>query len=417
MRAVVVLAAVSLFGACSSSPSTESSTTSSTAGPVTTTTSDTTTTTLGAIPVWAEADVPHRDPSRGGRDILFAVVEFHGKLVSAGRMGLQPAVLVSADGLTWTQVSDSDLEAPHGVIRDLVVGGPGLVAVGEAFTGESWAPRPAVWTSIDGLEWSRVPHEPDVFGFPEGGTIGTVAAGPGGLIAIGGEFFSGRTVWTSVDGLKWSRQPPNSELAAIDDLAVFRDSYVAVGADDEGAAVWLSSDGLEWSRATVPTDDGAEPRQGMQAVTVTDRALIAVGSAAGPDRGVPAVWVSEDGTEWRRVGAADLEASVPDLGYSQMWAVVTGEDEVIAVGWAWESEADNAAVWRSPDGLTWSRDTGAALGEDSGLFAVTPFLGGIAVVGYDSSDGPFAGAWYIGPSTATVPTTSTPAAPQPTIVP
>jgi hypothetical protein len=316
-------------------------------------------------------------------------------------------------------VSDPDLEAPQGKIRDLVVGGPELVAVGEAFTGESWAPRPAVWTSIDGLEWSRVPHEADVFGFPEGGTIGTVAAGPGGLIAIGGEFMtvSGPTVWRSVDGLRWSRLPPNPDLVAINDLAAFSGSYVAVGANDEGAAVWLSSDGLEWSRAAVPTDDGAEPRQGMQAVTVTDRALIAVGSAAGPDRGVPAVWVSEDGTEWRRVSAADLEASVPDLGYSQMWAVVTGEDEVIAVGWAWESDADSAAVWRSPDGLTWSRDRAAALGGETGLFAATPFLGGIAVVGYDSSDGPFAAAWYIGPSTATVPTTSTPAAPQPTIVP
>lgn len=416
MRTAVVLAAVGLIGACTSSPASDSTTTSSTA-PLSTTTSApvTTTTTVPAAPVWVQAEVPTRDASLGGADILFAVVEFRGRLFAAGQAGLQPAVWVSDDGLKWTAVSDPDIAVPVGKIRDLVVGGPGLVAVGEAFTGESWAPRPAVWASADGRHWARVPHDLEVFGSAEGGSIAAVAAGSRGLIAVGGEFFTpGTTVWRSVDGLEWVRLPPNPDLGAVNDLTVFNGGYVAVGEEYEGnarvAAAWLSNDGSEWTPATVRMDYGTGTFQAMRGVTAWNGSLIAVGFDADFGWGIPAVWMSEDGSEWVRVRDEGLRASVPNPAQSQMWAVSAAQDEVIAVGWFFDDDSDNAAVWRSSDGMSWSRDMTEVFSDRfaQNLFAVAPFLGGIAVVGSDSSEGPFAAAWYLGASSTSAEPTSSP---------
>jgi len=406
MRAAALITAVILVGACTSTSTDESTTTSSMAPVLTTTSEPPTTTTLEAIPVWVRAETPTRDASLGGADTLFALVEFDGRLFAAGQVGLQPAVWVSDDGLKWTSVSDPDIAVPVGKIRDLVVGGPGLVAVGEAFTGESWAPRPAIWASADGRHWARIPHDLDVFGAAEGGSIGSVTTGPDGLIALGGEFYGqGITVWRSIDGLEWTRLPPN-DLGAVDDLTVLNGTYVAVGAEHEGnasvAAAWLSSDGLDWSRATVRMDYGTGTFQEMRGVNVWNGSLLAVGFDADFGWGIPAVWMSEDGSEWVRVRDDGLRSSVPDPTHSQMWAVSTGEDALIAVGWYSDDDSDSAAVWRSSDGLSWRRDEADVFSGRyaQNLFATAPFLGGIAVVGSDSSEGPFAAAWYIGPSSA-----------------
>lgn len=91
-------------------------------------------------------------------------------------------------------------------MRSVTVGGPGLVAVGEAFGAID---SPAVWTSVDGIAWSRVPHDDAVFG--NAGMSSVTVGGPG-LVAVG---FDGHphglddnaAVWTSVDGIVWSRVP------------------------------------------------------------------------------------------------------------------------------------------------------------------------------------------------------------------
>ena len=64
-----------------------------------------------------------------------------------------------------------------------------------------------MWTSPDGTTWSRVPSQPDVLGGPSG--MLSVAAGGPGLVATGyddeGPSGDRLTVWTSVDGITWSR--------------------------------------------------------------------------------------------------------------------------------------------------------------------------------------------------------------------
>jgi hypothetical protein len=63
-------------------------------------------------------------------------------------------------------------------MRSVTVAGPGLVAVGGA----------TVWTSVDGIRWSRVPHDDGVFGEPP------LPSGTGfdGMRSVNS---SGRSVW------------------------------------------------------------------------------------------------------------------------------------------------------------------------------------------------------------------------------
>jgi hypothetical protein len=158
-------------------------------------------------------------------------------------------------------------------MNSITAGGPGLVAVGESGQGA------AVWTSLDGISWSRVPHDEALSGGEEtppaccGTSMSSVTVGGPGLVAVGRDFIRnvtlpnggwviGAAVWTSVDGITWSRVPhdpsvfeapprPNLEIASI---TAGGPGLVAVGANtvhdfwathnDSGesdAAVWVAT--------------------------------------------------------------------------------------------------------------------------------------------------------------------------------
>ena len=53
--------------------------------------------------------------------------------------------------------------------------------------------RAAVWTSVDGITWTRVPHDEALFGDT---TMSSVTAGGPGLVAVG-ESEEGTVVWAA----------------------------------------------------------------------------------------------------------------------------------------------------------------------------------------------------------------------------
>ena len=354
------------------------------------------------------------------------VVAFGERLIAAGESGQQAAVWMSADGLTWTRLAgESDLAVANGVINDLVVAGPGLVAVGAAGTEEGFIDA-AVWTSPDGLEWSRVPHDPDVFGGPWIGGMSAVAAGPAGLVAGGyAQPYSQAAVWASADGLEWSLLPQDDPLfgsstsyASVADVTAFGGGFAAVGYVEDGeirgAAVWVSPDGFVWSRTVLPAGPGVS----LSGVTALAGSLLAVGVDG--VAATAAVWSSSDGVEWTRVRDADFGGpGMFDPGRAAMWAVAATDVGVIAVGSIQESGSADGAVWRSADGVSWSRDEAVVFGGRGWqeMYAVTGFRNGVVAVGTDSFlEATAAAAWFIGPATATVPTTTTTSAPAPTTV-
>ena len=237
-------------------------------------------------------------------------------------------------------------------MNGVITGGVGLVAVGFYESGNDR--DAAVWTSMDGITWSRAPHDDAVFGGDGWQEVRSVTSGGPGLVAIGSSFSAvgvAAAVWTSTDGITWSRVPHNEAVLGGDgqpgmsSVTAGGPGLVAVGFDDAGgdmdAAVWTSPDGITWSRV-IPDEVvfGGVGRQEMWSVTLGEPGLVAVGFDDGGGDTDAAVWTSPDGITWSRV--PHDEAVLGGVDGQFMTGVTAGGPGVVAVGFA---ESLSAAVW------------------------------------------------------------------------
>jgi hypothetical protein len=233
------------------------------------------------------------------------------------------------------RVIDPSFADPLGDLTMTAVarGGPGLVAVGSGPLGA------AVWTSPDGLAWTRVPDAPSFHGAP----MAAVAGGSHGLVAVGPD-----VAWRSTDGRAWQRSPSPPRLGTDDpgqpiSVVGWRDGYVAVGQGDDDD-IWRSADGLRWRPAAL--DPEAEPDDGLSSVATDGNTLVAIGPST--------VFVSADASAWQDATpdgdvAFDSVVARPGGGF-----VVIGQSD----------DTDTLAAWTSPDGVAWSQ-------ADSDAFANT----------------------------------------------
>ena len=324
----------------------------------------------GFVAVGADDLYPDTDPERGDVD---------------GRTGVA-AVWTSVDGLTWSRVPHDDLvfgSGGHQWMNSVTAAGPGLVAVGVDGSGDN--EDAAVWTSVDGLTWSRVAHDDLVFGGEHDQSMESVTVGGRGLVAVGHDGFwpdvnpqglgyddatRVAAVWTSADGVTWSRVPHDRVFGAegnqwMTGVASTGSGLVAVGGDwspaGHHAGVWISVDGIAWSR--VSNDDaalGGEHDKLMLSVTPAGSGLLAVGRASSPSGNdvAASVWASPDGITWSWIGydeaaLGSLDNSMVKLSddsvfteYRQfMSSVIATSAGVVAVGADWSSPSHGAAVW------------------------------------------------------------------------
>jgi hypothetical protein len=182
----------------------------------------------------------------------------------------------------------------------VTAGGPGLVAVGSVLI-DGWGDTDAaVWTSVDGITWSRIPHDEALFG---GARMSGVTVGGPGLVVVGSDgagvgvdqdappLDRVAAVWTSVDGITWSRVTHDEAVfGGVDnqemwDVTVGGPGLVTVGTDGEGiidnsgnqvAAVWISVDGITWSRVPPGAAPGGGEDHAMWSVTAGGPGLVAV---------------------------------------------------------------------------------------------------------------------------------------------
>jgi hypothetical protein len=297
-------------------------------------------------------------------------------------------------------------------MASVAVGGPGLVASGQDFSGGDG--DAAVWTSPDGRVWSRVPTDEAVFGGAGDQAMVMVAVGGPGLVGVGYDFSGGdgdAAVWTSPDGVGWSRVPADEAVfggsgdQVMAALAVGGPGLVAAGYDSSGgdrdAAVWTSPDGVGWSR--VPADEavfGGGADQMIWSVIAGGPGLVAVGDdVSGGDRDA-AVWTSPDGVVWSRVAADEAVFGGP--ADQSLQAVAPGGPGLVAVGFDFSGGDQDGAVWASADGLVWSRVSveEPVLGGAGNQFLRRVVAGGpgLVVVGADSSGGDRDGAAWHGPA-------------------
>ena len=274
--------------------------------------------------VWTSVDgtawsrLPYQDafasPGYEGNDTAMHSVTVGGPgLVAVGTDSRVAAVWTSTDAVAWTRAPHNPEAFGTGRVLEsatdmsvVAAGGPGLVAIGTSgigarsewglgdvdWTHEPGAEHAVVWTSADGITWSRVPYDPAVFGGGEGQHcyMGSLAVGDSSLVAIGScERYTVESgdedglvshgdrlvIWTSPDAVSWSRVSLDETVFRAGDEVK---TVTAVGSDfvATGSGVWTSPDGITWSRAEGLALSGVEA-MGIRSVAVGSRGLVAVG--------------------------------------------------------------------------------------------------------------------------------------------
>jgi hypothetical protein len=222
-------------------------------------------------------------------------------------------------------------------IRDVVEFDGRLVAAGYVLEEgnlasdyfEDWESDAAVWVSDDGLEWARA-GDPAALGGPLRQQIGQIVAGPGGLLAVGSEFYGGMgpgttVVWTSPDGEAWTRAAELGDATGFVSAAWGPEGWVAVSNAEGSARAWVSADGATWMDAGLE-----DPTAEVEAMVATGAGFVAVGSDDLDDPSCGSIWFSATGVGWERIdcifGEGFWNASVladgrvAAYGQSGVWA-------------------------------------------------------------------------------------------------
>ena len=261
--------------------------------------------------VWTSEDGREWTPVEGDHDLEGARNEVMNRvartkfgLVAVGYQGLggdrDAAAWVSDDGFDWYRAEVPEEPGDHETqeMRGIAASGGNLVAVGEVGLAGNY--DAAAWFSKDGTRWQRRAQSPGVFGGPGEQIMTSLVASEAGFVAVGWDEVRrdlDAQVWTSGDGMDWSRLSYNEAVFGGDGdqllwgVELSAGTFIAVGRDDSGggsdAAVWTSEDGLEWVRT--PSEEGVfggDRAQEMKFVAAVGRRLVGAG------------WDQEDAAIW-----------------------------------------------------------------------------------------------------------------------
>jgi hypothetical protein len=216
-----------------------------------------------------------------------------GAVVAVGGVRRGGVIWRSENGKDWTVVTD-DVILDSVSLRAIATGGPQTVAVG-CMLRDGACERGAAFAERGG--WKRSPST-----VLRTADLRDVAMSDTRVVAIGAS--GGRpAVWTSTDGLAWSRVPslPATRRADLRAIVHGPSGFVIVGVDRNRPAAWTSADGLAWRTGTIQSATG--PTGELNAVAVTASGFIAGGGSDSKDEEgeplrLPSIWTSRDGFRW-----------------------------------------------------------------------------------------------------------------------
>lgn len=267
---------------------------------------------------------------------------------------------VDADLLNAAEIANvdgaSDLAGARP--RDVVVGGPGLVAVGEMTPccfdpdyDETW--EAVIWTSRDGRAWELLP---DLDTFGKAG-FRAIAANEDGLMMAAGyevlpvendpdgaKFVTEARLWRSENGFDWTRAAaPEGD---VHDIVAWGSGWVTVGTRENEAIVAISEDGETWTTHVIGpgvADAVAVDAAGTIAAAGCLIAPEAVASEAVAGDCEGGLATSPDGENWRRERVDGFVRGI----------VARPEGGFVAVG----VTDGGSTAWVSPEGIAWESAT------------------------------------------------------------
>ncbi|MFO7531045.1 MAG: hypothetical protein R6W93_01200 [Candidatus Limnocylindrales bacterium] len=155
---------------------------------------------------------------------------------------------------------------------------------------------------------------------------------------------------------------------------------------------WISNDGVTWQAVEARTsglDLGrfsvvtSGPEVGVEGVAYGPGGYVAYGWARPDGRLTAMLWRSDDGRSWERLPApAGFETEGLMLPGPWAMAIAGSEDGYLLGGTIYGKPAPRAAIWSSPDGLTWTLAQGDEV-FDVGAYIdtmETPAAGGISAI-------------------------------------
>lgn len=190
--------------------------------------------------------------------VIWELVEWNRGFVAAGQSGgVSTATMWRSEGGTEWQEFETPKDRPieeRSWVMGLTASDDVLVSVG-MFGDAQLGSDAAVWTSRDGVEWTRSPHDPTTLGGGRYESMYTVVSLDGTLVAFGEavtappETIGQAAAWLSEDGgTTWTRLTPDDEVFGnrfsgttyIRSAAVIDGRIVAVGLDDDVGMAWVA---------------------------------------------------------------------------------------------------------------------------------------------------------------------------------
>jgi hypothetical protein len=272
-------------------------------------------------------------------------------------LGLTPSldgVIFTGNGfLAWganaggsaTMTSSGDLrswqEGDTGLFRGVRIIGMAYAPAGIVALGVDKAGVVHAWRSVDGITWKAGPARTGI-----DGTVRTLVSFSGGLYYAAGTATGSCdvTIWTSYDGLSWKPSETLNEARGTcvigpGDGPILREGLVYDAVPGVGNASWTSTDRVHWAFHPQPSMAGT-----ITGLAATRAGYVAVGDTGD---GSAAVWLSPDGVTWT---AAPDQAALHGATIADVRALDDGS--LVAVG----SDPSNPFVsWSSTDGLAWVR--------------------------------------------------------------
>jgi uncharacterized protein YjiK len=278
----------------------------------------------------------------------------------------------SADGTNWEQAGSKDL---GGGVAQLSVFNDTLYA-------GTWGAN--VWSSPDGLAWTRVIS--GGFGGDSTNAIARFSVFDNRLYATTWNDATGTQIWRTSNGTNWDQFGP-SGLGDPDNGGAMS-SEVFGGQLYWGVGNWNGPDGAQLWRTdgitvtAVMTDGFGDPdNKAIWTLAAYNGDLYA---GTSNENGVQ-VWRSSDGSQWNQVAGGGLGNSLTN----DKPALKVFNDQLFLIA---QNSVTGLEVWRTSNGATWKQVGFGGFGDSNNELvdydsSVTPFNGNLYIAAYNPANG------------------------------